>query len=63
VVADLGDYTASTVEQINEEFVALSFSNDAVDHNLDHSFSLLSFGSKFGSSHANERVAILKRHI
>jgi hypothetical protein len=42
VVADLGDGAAGTVEQINQEFVGLGFSDDAVNRNLDHSFSPLS---------------------
>ena len=39
VVADLGNRPGGTVDQIDEKFVELSFSNDAVNRNLDHSFS------------------------
>jgi hypothetical protein len=46
VVADLGNRPAGTVDQIDEKFVGLSFSNDAVNLNLDHSFFLCSSRSK-----------------
>jgi hypothetical protein len=39
VVADLGDRAASTVEQINQELVGLGLLNDAINLNIDHSFS------------------------
>jgi hypothetical protein len=34
------DRPAATVDQIDEEFVGLAFSYDAVNRNLDHSFHL-----------------------
>jgi hypothetical protein len=46
VVADLGNRSAGTVDPIDEKFVGLSFSNDAVNRNLDHSFFLYSSRSK-----------------
>jgi len=46
LVADLGNRPAGTVDQIDEKFVGLSFSNDAVNRNLDHSFFLCSSRSK-----------------
>ena len=42
VLADLGDRPAGTVDQIDEKFVGLSFSNDAVKRNLNHRFLLYS---------------------
>jgi hypothetical protein len=46
VVADLGIRPGGTVDPIAEKFVGLSFSNDAVNRNLDHSFFLYSPYSK-----------------
>ena len=37
VVADVGDRSTYTLNQIDEELVGLSFLNDTVNHNLDHS--------------------------
>ena len=46
VVADPGNQPAGTVDQIDEKFVGLSFSNDAVNRNLDHKFFLYLSRSK-----------------
>jgi hypothetical protein len=46
VAADLGNRPAGTVAPIDEKFVGLSFSNDAVNRNLDHVFFLCAHRSK-----------------
>src|SRR5437868_2538069 len=38
VVADVRNRAARAIEQINQEFIGFGFSNDAVNHNLGHSF-------------------------
>ena len=38
VVADLGNRSASTVDQIDENLIELGFLSDAINLNIDHSF-------------------------
>jgi len=40
VIADVGDRHATTVDQIDENLVGLSISNDTIDGNINHGFVL-----------------------